>query len=96
MCESCLFQKAFSKQLAHLVAEESGSSCAGASGGLSMYDRVKRRSSAANKDDGTKKTAALQRLRDKNNERKNQKVIIVRGVVSAEPHWSVCSATAYS
>ncbi|KAK6009034.1 SPOC domain protein [Ostertagia ostertagi] len=62
-----------SKQLAHLVAEDSGSSCAGASGGLSMYDRVKRRSSAANKDDGTKKTAALQRLRDKNNERKNQK-----------------------
>ncbi|PIO65964.1 hypothetical protein TELCIR_12337 [Teladorsagia circumcincta] len=53
--------------------EDSGSSCAGASGGLSMYDRVKRRSSAANKDDGTKKTAALQRLRDKNNERKNQK-----------------------
>ncbi|KAK6061314.1 hypothetical protein COOONC_01025, partial [Cooperia oncophora] len=67
-------KKAFSKQLAHLVAEDSGSSCAGASGGLSMYDRVKRRSSAANKDDGTKKTAALQRLRDKNNERKNQKV----------------------
>ncbi|EYC28131.1 hypothetical protein Y032_0008g354 [Ancylostoma ceylanicum] len=72
------YQKAFSKQLAHLVAEDSGSSCAGASGGLSMYDRVKRRSSAANKDDGTKKTAALQRLRDKNNERKNQKRIRVQ------------------
>ncbi|EPB79061.1 hypothetical protein ANCCEY_01814 [Ancylostoma ceylanicum] len=71
-------KKAFSKQLAHLVAEDSGSSCAGASGGLSMYDRVKRRSSAANKDDGTKKTAALQRLRDKNNERKNQKRIRVQ------------------
>ncbi|KAJ1347276.1 hypothetical protein KIN20_002298 [Parelaphostrongylus tenuis] len=67
------YQKAFSKQMAHLVAEDSGSSCAGASGGLSMYDRVKRRSSAANKDEGTKKTAALQRLRDKNNERKSQK-----------------------
>ncbi|KIH62842.1 hypothetical protein ANCDUO_06873, partial [Ancylostoma duodenale] len=71
-------KKAFSKQFAHLVAEDSGSSCAGASGGLSMYDRVKRRSSAANKDDGTKKTAALQRLRDKNNERKNQKRIRVQ------------------
>ncbi|KAK6735426.1 hypothetical protein RB195_018566 [Necator americanus] len=72
------YQKAFTKQLAHLVAEDSGSSCTGASGGLSMYDRVKRRSSAANKDDGTKKTAALQRLRDKNNERKIQKRIRVQ------------------
>ncbi|ETN80918.1 hypothetical protein NECAME_08882, partial [Necator americanus] len=71
-------KKAFTKQLAHLVAEDSGSSCTGASGGLSMYDRVKRRSSAANKDDGTKKTAALQRLRDKNNERKIQKRIRVQ------------------
>uniref|UniRef100_A0A0K0DE30 RRM domain-containing protein n=1 Tax=Angiostrongylus cantonensis TaxID=6313 RepID=A0A0K0DE30_ANGCA len=67
------YQKAFSKQMAHLVAEDSGSSCAGASGGLSMYDRVKRRSSAANKDERTKKTAALQKLRDKNNEKKSQK-----------------------
>ncbi|KAE9420809.1 hypothetical protein Angca_003979, partial [Angiostrongylus cantonensis] len=66
-------KKAFSKQMAHLVAEDSGSSCAGASGGLSMYDRVKRRSSAANKDERTKKTAALQKLRDKNNEKKSQK-----------------------
>ncbi|VDM62234.1 unnamed protein product [Angiostrongylus costaricensis] len=67
------YQKAFSKQMAHLVAEDSGSSCAGASGGLSMYDRVKRRSSAANKDERTKKSAALQKLRDKNNEKKSLK-----------------------
>lgn len=56
-----------SKQLAE--AMEDG----GLVGGLSMYDRVKRRSSAANRDDGAKK-AALSAIREKTNEKKGTQV----------------------
>ncbi|PAV85156.1 hypothetical protein WR25_04427 [Diploscapter pachys] len=61
--EDTSYRKSMSKQLAE--AMEDG----GLVGGLSMYDRVKRRSSAANRDDGAKK-AALSAIREKTNEKK--------------------------
>ncbi|PAV59174.1 hypothetical protein WR25_24600 isoform C [Diploscapter pachys] len=61
--EDTSYRKSISKQLAE--AMEDG----GLVGGLSMYDRVKRRSSAANRDDGAKK-AALSAIREKTNEKK--------------------------
>uniref|UniRef100_A0A1I7XPA4 SPOC domain-containing protein n=1 Tax=Heterorhabditis bacteriophora TaxID=37862 RepID=A0A1I7XPA4_HETBA len=59
-------KRAFNKQIASVTDE------GGALGGYSMYDRVKRRSSAVNRDEGAKKTA-LQKLREKTNEKKGQK-----------------------